>query len=182
MVDIAHQANVSKGTLYVYFLTKEALFLDYAKQEIELFFERLNHYLTRQQQTSGISNVVNALKQAYSDSEEMIRLLSVLHSVLESNAGFEKVLVFRQSLLPLLETAGQHCEQHLSFIKKGEGKRLLLTIHGIALGLQQLSNPTQTIKEVEQHPSMSLYQYDFITALLSTVDFLLAGMEARAEK
>jgi len=181
MVDIAQQANVSKGTLYVYFLTKEALFLDYAKQEIELFFERLNYYLTHQQQT-GIVSVVNALKQAYSDSEEMIRLLSVLHSVLESNAGFEKVLAFRQSLLPLLETAGQHCEQHLSFIKKGEGKRLLLTIHGIALGLQQLSNPTQTIKEVEQHPSMSLYQYDFITALLSTVDFLLAGMEARAEK
>ena len=180
MVDIAQQAKVSKGTLYVYFLTKEALFLDYAKQEIELFFARLNHYLANQNQGTGIANVVNALKQAYSDSEDMIRLLSVLHSVLESNSGFEKALAFRQSLLPLLETAGQHCEQHLSFIKEGEGKRLLLTIHGISLGLQQLANPTDTIKKVEQPPGMSLYQFEFKTALLSTVDFLLAGMEVRA--
>ena len=182
MVSIAKKANVSKGTLYVYFLTKEALFLDYAKHEIEQFFERLNFYLTQKVQSSGIENVTHALKQAYSDSEDMIRLLSILHNVLESNAGFEKALDFRQSLLPLLETAGQHCEQQLSFIPSGEGKRLLLTIHGISLGLHQLSNPSDTIKKVEQQANMSLYQFDFKTALLTTVDLLLAGMEVRASK
>jgi len=31
MIDIAKKAAVSKGTLYVYFLTKEAIFLDHAK-------------------------------------------------------------------------------------------------------------------------------------------------------
>jgi len=182
MVDIATLSAVSKGTLYVYFRTKDEIFLVYAKQEIDLFFGRLQGYLTAQSEPSGVKGVIKALGSAYAESQYMIRLLAVLHRVLESKLGFDNVLDFRRKLIPLLEVTGTECERHLCFLKKGEGKRLLLTIHGISLGLQQLADPTDVMQQVELQPDMAVYRFEFQSTLLSTVDLLLAGMEVRSKQ
>jgi AcrR family transcriptional regulator len=182
MLDIAKCAGVSKGTLYVYFETKEALFLVYAKQHIDRFFARLQQLLDQHTDALGAAGVVNAIGQAYSESKQMVRLLTLLHQVLESNAGFDNALAFRRGLIPLLECAGAECERHLWFLDKGMGARLLLTIHSVSLGLQQLADPSETIQKVEQQPDMTLYQFDFETSFISTIDCLLAGMEARARQ
>ena len=181
MIDIAKKAAVSKGTLYVYFLTKEAIFLDHAKDQIHLFFNGLNQHLDSCDNTGEISEVVSAINKAYTQSIDMIRTLSVLHTVLENNAGFDRALKFRTELIPLIENTGLLFEKYLDFLKQGEGKRLILTIHGISLGFHQLSNPTEVIKKVQQAPNMDLYDFDFKTALLNTVDLLLTGMETRAK-
>ena len=180
MLEIAKQAGVAKGTLYVYFHTKEELFLAYAQQEIDLFFNRLHQNLMTFREPIGVKGFVAALGNAFAERKEMVRLLALLHVVLESNTRFESALEFRRLLIPLLEQTGTEVERHLWFVEAGMGKRLLLTIHGMSLGFQQLSDPSLVIRQVEKEPGMEIYKFDFGTALLGSVDLMLAGMEVRA--
>ncbi len=69
MADIAKQSGVAKGTLYVYFRTKEELFLVYAKFEIDLFLNRFYENLCVHREPAGISGVVTALGLAFSESK-----------------------------------------------------------------------------------------------------------------
>lgn len=182
MDDIAKIAGVSKGTLYVYFRTKESIFLEQARQKIDLFFGHLLEDLQSHQSPIGVDGIVNALARAYKNSEGMTKLLSVLHQVLEYKAGFDCALAFRQALLPLLKRAGEECERHLWFIAKGNGQRLLLSIHAMSLGIQQLAEPSPDMKRVEEQPGMELYRFDFGPSFLTMLDCLLIGMETRARK
>ena len=182
MLDIAHHCGVSKGTLYVYYKTKEALFLSYAKSEIDHFFGRLFTSLNSQSESAGVAGVVNALGSAYGESKALIRLLSILHSVLESNVDFDTALAFRQSLLPFLEQTGEECERLLAFLKPGHGQKLLLTFHAIALGFQLLANPSSVIKDVEKQEGMDIYSFDFESSFLTTIETFLIGMEVRAKR
>ncbi len=180
MVDIARVAGVAKGTLYVYFRTKEELFLAYAEREIRGFFAGLERRLrVCSDAEMGPTSVVRALGESIADSPAMIRLLALLHLVLESNTEYERALAFRRALVPLLEHTGKAVERHLPFLVAGSGARLLMTIHGMALGFQQLADPSPVIRRVEQQPGMELFAVDFEEALLGSVDLLLAGMQVR---
>jgi len=180
MLDIAEKSGVSKGTLYVYFRTKESLFLSYATRKIDRFFGLLLMNLSAFHEPAGVAGVVEALGQSYAESKDMVRLLPLLHHVLESKAGFDNALSFRQGLIPLLERAGVEIERHLVFLDQGAGKRLLLTIHSLSLGLQQLADLSPDLQKMKQHPGMDIYTFEFEDSFLNTVDLLLAGMEVRA--
>ena len=182
MAGIAEEAGVAKGTLYVYFRTKEELFLGYAEQELRSFFAGLRRQLERQTRVGGPEALLDALRTALAERPAMVRLLALLHGVLESNTEFERALSFRRSLLPLLYGTGAEVERHLGFLPEGGGARLLLTIHAMALGFQQLADPSEVIRRVEQQPGMELFALDFEQALLGSVDLMLAGMQARAPR
>jgi len=181
MNDIAEICGVSKGTLYVYFRTKEALFLTYAEQEINEFFSLLHETLAQQPNGAGIDCVLHSLGSIYSQKSEFGRLLALLHTVLESKVDLDTALSFRRMLKPLLESTGEEFERHLRFLSPGEGSRLLLSIHAISLGFQQLSNPSPVMKQVEDEPDMALYRFDFSRDFLSTIKMLLLGIETQAE-
>lgn len=181
MNDIAETCGVSKGTLYVYFRTKEALFLTYAEQEINEFFLLLHKSLAQQLDGAGIESVVHSLGRIYSQKSEFGRLLSLLHTVLESKVDFDAALSFRRMLKPLLESTGEQFERHLTFLRPGEGSRLLLSIHAVSLGFQQLSNPSPVMKQVEDEPDMAFYRFDFNRNVLSTIKILLLGMEKQTK-
>lgn len=177
MTDIAKECGVSKGTLYVYFDTKESLFLSYAKQEIDEFFERLLNALSSHQKPSSVDVVVNAIGFAYAQRKPLIRLFAMLHRVLESNVELERVVEFRRSLLPYMDQVGRELEEHLPFIVEGSGSRLLLTIHCMALGFQQLAEPAPVLRQALIQPGMEVFQFDFESSLMTVLTRYLKGME-----
>jgi AcrR family transcriptional regulator len=180
MAGIARAAGVAKGTLYVYFRTKEELFLAYAETEVGAFFADLHARLERATDARGPVAVVGAVGEAIGRRPEMMRLVVLLHLVLESNTAFERALAFRRALVPMLQRTGGAVERHLPFLEPGGGARLLLTIHAMALGFQQLADPSPVIREVERQPGMELFAFDFERALLGSVGAMLVGMEAQA--
>lgn len=177
MLDIAKHCGVSKGSLYFYFASKEALFLQYAKQEIDVFFDRLFVELCRREGDSSVPAVVNAISDAYAGQSALMRLLSLLHSVLESKVDYDSALAFRRSLLPLLHKVGFQMERHLSFLDPNEGAKLLLTIHAMALGFQQLADPSPVLLEVEKQADMNVYVFEFEEAFIGALRQLLRGMQ-----
>ncbi|MEM9727826.1 MAG: TetR family transcriptional regulator, partial [Myxococcota bacterium] len=141
---IAKAAGVAKGTVFFYFGTKEALFLAFAAREIDAFFASFESELESYPARSGRESVVEALGAAVDAHPDMVRLLGLVHAVLEHNVTFETALGFRRTLAPVLERVGAEWERHLSFLARGGGSRLLLRVHAMALGFAQLANPSPT--------------------------------------
>ncbi|MEM7151882.1 MAG: TetR family transcriptional regulator [Myxococcota bacterium] len=180
MAAIGKAAKVAKGTVFFYFGTKEALFLAVARQEIEQFFADFQAGLAKRRAPAGPRGVVRILGEAF-ERPTLVRLLGLLHVVLENNVSFETALAFRRALVPLLEQTGAQWERHLPFLAPGHGARLLLQVHAMALGFGQLSDPGPTLRRVQEQPDMELFDIDFRSALLGSVELMLLGMQARAE-
>lgn len=180
MAAIARAAGVGKGTVFFYFGTKESLFLAVARLEIEAFFGGLERRLAERQEPSGREAVVADLGATIDAHPAMVRLLGLVHVVLEHNVTFEVALEFRRGLIPLLARVGKQWERHLRFLRSGEGARLLLRVHAMALGFAQLADPSPTLRKVQEQPGMELYDVDFRAALLDSVELLLRGAQERA--
>ncbi len=181
MAAVARRAGLGKGTVFFYFGTKEALFLAVARQEIEAFFDRMDADLRRRRAPGGTTRVVRGLGEAIAAHPRMVRLLSLLHVVLETNVTFEVALEFRRTLIPWFARAGRQWERHLPFLLTGEGARLLLRVHAMALGFLQLADPAPVMRRVAAQPGMELYDVDFVSTLLDTVRLVLLGMETQAK-
>lgn len=182
MASIAKAAGVGKGTVFFYFGTKESLFLGFARLEIEAFFEALENNLAAYPTDSGRQAVVEALGATVDTRPEMVRLLGLVHVVLEQNVTFEAALEFRRALIPLLARVGAQWERHLAFLSQGGGARLLLRVHAMALGFAQLADPSPTLREVQAQPGMELYDFDFRNAFLDSVELVLRGAQERARE
>ncbi|MBW2629255.1 MAG: hypothetical protein JRE45_16765 [Deltaproteobacteria bacterium] len=50
----------------------------------------------------------------------------------------------------------------------------------MALGFAQLADPSPTLRRVQEQPGMELYDVDFRSALLDSVELVIRGAQQRA--
>lgn len=107
MLDVARDAALAKGTLYLYFPTKEALFEGVVTQMLGGAIERLNLDLPREDEPT-LDFVLRAMLPLVTDEQASLRL-ELLRLILTQADKFPQVLaVYRQVALdPILAAAGR---------------------------------------------------------------------------
>jgi TetR/AcrR family transcriptional regulator len=121
IADVARAAGLAKGTVYLYFNTKEELFLTVQTQQIEAWLDALDVELAALQGSGDINGVAGAVCRSLCERPAMARLLSKLHVILAQNAGYEAVLQFKQALLARIIQTGALLEGCLPFLASGWG-------------------------------------------------------------
>jgi AcrR family transcriptional regulator len=178
MADVAQQAGLAKGTLYLYFKTKEALFLALQEQQLKTWFNEVDRRLQTLQRPASITTVAGLLTGSLAERPLLIRLLAVLHSALEQNIDDATARRFKQMLLRRLLRTGELLQVALPFLAPGEGARLLLLAHALVIGLQQLADPAPAVRRILQEPELALFRVDFTHELAHALRALLYGLEA----
>lgn len=89
-IQIANQAEVAKGTLYIYFRTKEAIFLGVLERHLQNWIADFDRQL-RQYESVTTVDVINYLTSYWREHEIVGELARLLDSSLELNLE-EKVL------------------------------------------------------------------------------------------
>src|SRR5262245_41301377 len=97
MSDLARRVGLVKGTLYLYFSTKEELFLRVMRRVFARFFaaaarEVESHPATR-------AGLCDALLTAVDGEPALRSLVAVLHTALEHNISDREVAAFKRFLL-----------------------------------------------------------------------------------
>jgi AcrR family transcriptional regulator len=178
MSNIAKAVGLAKGTVYLYFSSKEELFLTIFEEQFQGWFDEINAELKMIPKKSNIKIVVDIFCKSLLKRPMMIQLLSILHTVLEQNIQYDVALQFKRMLLENVLQTGELIESSLLFIKAGEGIMLCFRVYAIILGIQQLTNPTPIVKEViANEADMKVFDLDFISELETTITILLKGME-----
>ncbi len=179
MADVAEAAKLAKGTVFLYFPTKEALFLALLEELLFAWLERLQERLEQGEGTWTGARVARTVAESLAGEETLTRLLALLQTVLEQNVTVEQVRGFKERLLEALGRMGARVEERLPFLRPGEGARFLLHLHALVTGLRQMADVSPVTRDVLELPHMAPLRVDFTHELTDTLTALLRGLETR---
>jgi AcrR family transcriptional regulator len=175
MAEVAERSELAKGTVYLYFKTKEQMFVEIGQAQLEAWFDEIDAALDgRALDADGLTDLLCRSLEA---RPGLIRLLAMLHSVLEQNIDFETALSFKRMLVRRVSRTGALLEAGLDFLAVGEGARLLLRVYALIVGLHSLADPLPGVAEVMDEPGLDILAIDFSRELSATLKALMRGME-----
>ncbi len=215
MAELAARAGLAKGTLYLYYRTKEEVFLAVALDQLGGWLDALDAVLEPNRPAEGrtpsgplvrglepnrpaegrtpgdllvrghdvpgaqaIPALVEALVETMAERRGLLRLLAILHGVIEQNVELQAVLAFKRAVLARMGATGVRLEARLPFLTPGEGPRLLLRIFAIILGLFPMAEPGPVVARALEAADLAPMRMDFARELSQMVCDLLAGMQA----
>ena len=179
MAAVAREAGIAKGTTYLYFATKEQLFLALLEEEYAAWFGDARVALRMLPADPDLGAVRDALVGTVKDRPRFLELMQLLHGVLEQNIPVETALAFKTRLrdevtglaLVLSEVTG---------VPMPRAGRLLMHLHAVVIGLRQLARPSAPVEEALERPDLAVMRVDFEEEL-RVVLFDLLRSAAREE-
>lgn len=176
MAAMARRCGLAKGTLYLYFKSKEELFLAALERELAAWFDEL---ALEVMQTAAwdAQRFGEAVARSLGKREPLADLLTILHTVLERNIEVATAIAFKQMLRDKVVAGGQVVEQALSGLHPGDGARLLLRVHALIVGLRQMSDPSPLVDQVLAREEFATLRVDFGADLAGTIADLVRGMQ-----
>lgn len=183
MADVAEALILAKGTVYLYFKTKEELFLAIVEQQLEMFFIEGDSGLKMisNADIEAIPEIVKLVSEALERRPGLTRLLAILHTILERNIDLETAIHFKYMLKTHFERTGSLLEDCLPFLRNGEGAHLLLQSHALVIGLWSLADPAPIIREALQQPDLQVFEIRFASEFSQALQALLYGLERGAQ-
>lgn len=175
MDDIAREAGLAKGTLYLYFASKEEVFLALQMQEIAAWMQGSRAAFGALPGVLAEDEFVRLLVASLVQQPRLMKLLALLHTVLEQNASAQSILAFKQELLSQFALSGPLLAARLGLLLE-DGPRLLFHIYALLIGLWQVAVPAPVVSRVlEENDSLALLRLDFSRELEFAVAALLRG-------
>lgn len=181
MADTADEAGVAKGTLYLYFRSKEEMFLAIYTDQVNGWFDAMDAELGKAKGEASISAFVKFMGESLGACPQLLRLTAILHTVLEQNLDHTTARSFRSWFKGRIEKSGSLLERYLPFLEAGQGARLLLKIDALIIGFQHMATPGGAMREVLQEDDMALFRVDMREQLLETLRTLLMGLAYEAK-
>jgi AcrR family transcriptional regulator len=181
MADTAEEAGVAKGTLYLYFKSKEEMFLAIYSDQLNAWFDELDRELQAAGREASIAGFVQLVGETLTRRPELLRLIAILHTVLERNVDYAAAKRFRSWMKERVAKTGALVERHLPFLIPGQGAQLFLKINALVIGFQHMAEPSEVMREVLAEPDMALFRVDLQRSLLETLSTLLMGLAYEAK-
>lgn len=166
MQDIARAAGLAKGSLYLYFETKEELYLTLLESSLQQWLAQLDAWLLAQTSPLHAAALATELARSLQRHPMLVRMLAILHTVLEHNLDRVRIAQFKHFLLRTLSHTASLIEQKLPRLLPGQGLQLLLRIDALVIGLQHLSDPAPAVRQVlEAQAALAGFRVDFAREL-----------------
>jgi AcrR family transcriptional regulator len=180
MAQIADTANLAKGTLFLYFKTKEAVFLSLAQQEIEKWHNRLDRELKAILQSDAHlqTHELVDLIMASLDDKILIRLLAILDDTLEQNIDSERAFEFKTFLKKRILQSGRYIEKIIPDIPRSDGAKIFHQSFICLVGAYKVCHPSQTVSLVIQKPGLEMFNRDFKETLKDMLCYHIKGFRA----
>ncbi|MBA3686471.1 MAG: TetR family transcriptional regulator [Planctomycetes bacterium] len=177
MDGIAARVGIAKGTLYLYFASKEELFLFLVERELVQLFDEIEEHvvLAGQLDTASAARTISACCVA---RPLLMRLLVILHSIIENNLPLERILSFKRGLREHILATGLVLEGSMLFLARGEGALLLLRLNALCIGLWQASQAPPVPPDILRREGLDMLRADFASELVSTLTALMIGWSA----
>ena len=180
MADLAREAGLAKGTLYLYFRHKEEVFLTLVGTLFEEWFDDVDGRLERGRGEWTAERAAEVLLESIRGRTTLARLLAILPAIVEQNVEIDAAQAYKRRVLERSVETGGRLEGRLDFLRPGQGGRLLVHLHALVIGMWQLAEPSPVIRKVMEQPGMEPARVDFERDLHAVLLALLHGMEREA--
>ena len=176
---VAKTSRIAKGTVYLYFGTKEAIFLELLLVELETWFATLAEPLDALQ-SGDVRAVADLIAESLGERRTLRRLASLLHQTLEQNVDTETIHSFKHRALESMRPTATRLERCLPQLEAGEGLKLLLDVHAFVIGVGHMSEPGPIVAQVLAHPEFEVFRVEFVPKVRELIEMVLRGWIRRS--
>ena len=175
MAEVAERAGLVKAATYRYFETKETLFLEVLRAELDEWFDELVEKLSRPHKKPAEATA-RVLAETFCARPRLRALLPFLHGVLERNVGEADLRRFKHDLVELMARPAAALESKLGDLKRGDGMRLLVHTQALIVGLTQMAAHPPVLEAIfASDPTLLAYRVDLERELSAAVAALIRG-------
>ena len=180
---VAQRAGVAKGTAYLYFSCKEAVFLELVQSELLLWEEDLHTCIGPIPIESAAHALPLAIARTLALRPTLGRLLVLLHPVIEPHLDLDTARSFKEFLRDLVTRISGLLMEKLPGLGEAAAATLILQIHALVISVTQLAHPPAVIATVlDQDPSLYPMRIVFEPFMAQTLGTLLRGTMQTAAK
>jgi AcrR family transcriptional regulator len=173
MDEVAKRAKVAKGTLYLYFPTKEDLCLRVHISDYQLWFDDLGKFLDTSMNTN--QSFVDWFVTSFERHPRFVKILPIVPTILEKSAGYETIKEYKSELLTHLQSIMPRLTQKLGFKNESDTFMLILQCHAIAIGSWSHGFPSSTVKQILSEENMQVFQINYFQFVKSSIETLIQG-------
>jgi len=138
VAEVADEAGLAKGTVYLYFPSKEALLLAVHDRAIEIFF-RAVIALVEGSGRVGIEDMLRLTRRHLVEPPLVLPLAARCFGLMAHSFPDDAGTAFKQRMAARLERAGAGLERHFPQLAAGDGVALLRRSYALIIGLWQMS-------------------------------------------
>lgn len=179
MAAIADRAGLAKGTVFLYFPTREALFLALFEVEADAFFRELQRQLA-ESESMDADRLTGVLVSALWGRDPLLELLGRLHLLLEANVDLETGRAFKHRLKRQMERTARQIRRVLGLGTTDEAMSLLMRLQALCIGVLHQARPSPVMAEVLADPKLAVFRVDFADEFRNAAVRLVRGTVAAA--
>ncbi len=179
---VAQKTRLAKGTLFLYFPTKEEMFLALLEGQLVEWFTEVNLQLDLLKGKTTIEQVVSLFADSLKARTSFTRLLAIHSTIVEQNVSYESILQHKQIILSHLAGTGTRLESALPYLTKGQGAHFILQAQATVVGLWHLADPSPIASDVIKNEGLDVFNLDFILEFQKMLTALLYGLERISKK
>ncbi|EMY62203.1 TetR/AcrR family transcriptional regulator [Leptospira terpstrae] len=174
MDEVAKRAKIAKGTLYLYFPTKEDLCLRVHSADYEAWFLDMEVFLS---ETKSIDAdffskwFVNSMDRHV----RFLKLLPIVPTILEKNASIATIREFKLSLKEQISKILPLLIQAFPFLNEQSGFLFLMQCHALAVGSWSHGFPSNQVREAVKEDGLDIFVLDYKNFLKTSILTLLNG-------
>lgn len=180
VAELARRAGLAKGTLYLYFRTREEVLLAVHAERQQRMFDALEAALAAKR--VGVRQLTRATMRYLREHPEFLPLAASCRGMLETNIGSEAALAFKLAIGARLAQLGPRIETLFPALGRGQGVTLLMASYALMIGLWQLAEPPECLRVAMRRPEMRVHRIDFEKVLTAALTDLWQGATAGKPK
>lgn len=174
---IARKAGVSKGCVYLYFKTKNEIFLHLYVHQLRQWHESVANSLKKSTDPITIKRYAELTTQYLVEHPMLLKMGGIVNAVLEDNMDEQVLLMLKMELTRLLEDRTGLTSRLFPGLTSEEWMNVHLRIYAMIFGLWQMFYSTPNIHKILQKGEISIFEPDFYTsAVASTTTFLKGAL------
>jgi AcrR family transcriptional regulator len=170
---IAERAGVAKGTLYLYFRTKEALFLSLYENRLGAWYAELQALADRNRGTVEAAAAARVIAATVAARPILVHLHGLLHSTLIHNIDLETTVGFRRRQRDKISALAPALARRIRNLRDSRALRFLIQLELVVGGVSWTANPPAAISQALEETDLSAFRVDFEEELREIVTALL---------
>ena len=179
VAEVATAAGLAKGTVYLYFPSKEEMLLALHERQVAHFFTQLMRLLARPGAVD-FDDVFPVTLEHLIRLPGYLELTSRCFALMDREIPRETAIAFKAGVVRTLGAAGVELERHFS-MPAGAGITLLLHSYGLIVGLWQLLHPNERLGAAMRRPELRELDRNYEKEIENALRSLWQGWIGRAK-
>jgi AcrR family transcriptional regulator len=174
VADVAREAGLAKGTVYLYFPGKEELLLALHERNMHAFFVTLTS-LVEGPGPITLDDMIGLTHEHLVDPPAVLALASRCFGMMAQSVPAPIAHAFRQRMSDRLLRAGAGLEWHFPNLRPGDGMQLLRHSYALIIGLWQMSAAAGTTCATKPEPGLAAFAWRYEDDLERALRALWSG-------